>query len=306
MEQLPGIFVYFFVAIVAPVVLARFVVRAEWRIIRNACLIWYGFLFLALGGFKSGEGFGWVLLLAMFFSIPAVPIIALVLRSWNWLGRSTIGVTSTEPALPWLQRFPFSFMSPAQWSLIALLVTGVFLGTYWYEQRDVNARAEFLRRFLGLPADAKFASIQSITSSATAPRIAAIVRFTKPQFESFSAQLANSPLWQQAPPHYDGAPIEVISPENFRWRDVPLPVQAGNRFVNWTKLSAAEVKSVRRGRALCIALHRKPWSDRKSQSSDVARYAANDCSALAKTEHVSVIVVGALDFDTRTLHMIIN
>lgn len=85
MEQIEGIFVYSCIAIVVPVVLARFVVRAEWRIIRNACLIWYGFLLLAFGAMGNAEGFGWALIFAMYFSIPAVPVIATVFRIWNWL-----------------------------------------------------------------------------------------------------------------------------------------------------------------------------------------------------------------------------
>jgi hypothetical protein len=87
MEQLEGLFVYSCIAVIVPVVLARFVVRAEWRIIRNACLIWYGFLFLAFAAFARADGFGWALIFAMYFSIPAVPVIALVLRSWNWLAK---------------------------------------------------------------------------------------------------------------------------------------------------------------------------------------------------------------------------
>jgi hypothetical protein len=62
---------------------SRFVVRAELRTIRNADRIWYGFLFPAPGAFASAEGFGWALIFAMYFSIPAAPIIALVLRGWG-------------------------------------------------------------------------------------------------------------------------------------------------------------------------------------------------------------------------------
>ena len=87
MQQLPGILVYLCVAGVLPIVLARFVVRAEWRVVRNTCLIWYGFLLLAFGSHGSQEGFGWALIFAMFFSILAVPLIALLLKGWNRLRR---------------------------------------------------------------------------------------------------------------------------------------------------------------------------------------------------------------------------
>ena len=306
MDQLPGIFVYLCVAIVVPVVIARYGVRADWRTVRNTCLIWYGFLLLGFSGYRSQDGFGWALIFAMFFSIPAIPVIALGLKGWNRLGGSNTDPVSAGADRRWWRGFPLSLMSPAQWSLIALVVGGYALGTYWYEQRDLQARAEILRQFLSLPDNITFASVQPLKSPAAAPRIAAIVRFTEPQFNSFSAQLENVPLWQQGLPSYDGAPVAITSTENFRWRDLPLPVHAGNRFVNWTKLSAAEIRSLRRGRALCVALQRKPGGNRNAQSSDVSRYAASDCSELAKTDRVAVIVLGALDLDTRTLHMIIN
>ena len=91
MEQLLGIFVYVCAALVVPILLARVVVRAEWRTIRNACFLWYGFLMLVLGGFEGAEGFGWVLIMAMFWSIPAVPVISLVMKSGSsWEGNQTI------------------------------------------------------------------------------------------------------------------------------------------------------------------------------------------------------------------------
>jgi hypothetical protein len=83
-------------------------------------------------------------------------------------------------------------------------------------------------------------------------------------------------------------------------------MHAGNCFEKWTNLSAVEIRSFRRGRVLCVALQRKPRTSRNTQSGDVPRYAATDCSELAKTDRVAVIVLGALDLDTRTLHMIIN
>jgi hypothetical protein len=87
MDQLEGILVYSCIAVAVPVVLARFVVRAEWRTIRNACLFWYGFLFIAFGAGTSAEAVGWAMIFAMYFSIVAVPLVALVLSSWGWLAK---------------------------------------------------------------------------------------------------------------------------------------------------------------------------------------------------------------------------
>jgi hypothetical protein len=306
MDQLPGILFISSLAFFLPVAAARFGVGAGWRVIAITCVIWYGFLALAFGVFLGGDRAGWSLLAATMFSLIAVPIIAAVLKVWNWLGRSNAGVAATGPSPPLMQRLPLSLLSPAQWSAIALLLTGGFLGSYWYERRDLNARAGIVGRFLGLPDRTGFASFQSSNSPATAPRIAAIVRFTKPQFDSFVAQLDQAPLWQHGTPHYDGAPVEVGSPETIKWRDGPLVERAGSTFVRWNKLSAEEMTRFRRGRVLCIALQRKPGSYRSTHSSDAPRYVAKDCSEPAQTERVSRIVLGALDFDTRTLHMIMK
>ena len=307
MEQLPGLFIYVCVAVFVPIALARFVVRAEWRTIGTAALIWYGFLFLATGsGLHSQEALGWAFILAMFLSIPALPVIALALKGWARLGhRSSAAPTSAQDPR-WWQRIRLSVLSPEQWSLLALLVAGYFGTAHWYEQRDLDARAEVLRQMLDLPAGTRFAEFQSLKSSAMEPRIAAKVRFTEPQFNTFIARLDTAPRWQAGPPHYDGAPVEMISPETIRWRDVPLPVQAGTHFVNWTKLSAAEIRSLRRGRAVCIALQFIPGGSRTTRTSTVPRFAARDCSDTAKSDRVSVIALGALDFDTRTLHVLIN
>lgn len=306
MEQLPGILIYLCVAVIVPVALARFVVRAQWRVVRSACLIWYGFLLLAFGALGNAEGFGWALIFAMFFSILAVPIIAAVLTGWRWLGRNNTGAASVGPGRPWMQRFPLSLMSPAQWSLVAVLIAGGFLGSYWYEQRDLAARVEVLRQLLDLPKGTKFAAIQSRASPAIAPRIAATVRLTEPQLRAFAAQLDTAPRWPGGPPKYDGAPVEMIAPETIKWRDVPLPVRAGNHFVNWTTLSAADIRNLRRGRAVCIALQFKQGSSRSTRAGEAPRYAARDCSEWASTDRVAAIAIGALDFDTRTLHVLIN
>lgn len=76
--------------------------------------------------------------------------------------------------------------------------------------------------------------------------------------------------------------------------------------MNWTKLSAAEMRGLSRGRVPCIALQGKPRTIRTTQSSNAPRYAASECSELAKTDRVAVVVLGVLDLDTGTLHMLIN
>lgn len=199
-------------------------------------------------------------------------------------------------------------MTAKQWFVTALVLVGFSLLVYWQDQRDLSARADVLRQFFGLPTETEFADIRVISkSSVRAPRVEAVVRFTEQQFEDFADNLDSSGIWRQAAPWYDGAPVEADPAENLRWRDPPVPAHAGDRPVSWTRLSAADVAKLQRGRVLCIALQRKPGSDRNEHAVRQApRFAAKDCSQLAPTEAVATLVLGALDFDTRTLHMVID
>ncbi|GAA4003246.1 hypothetical protein [Sphingomonas humi] len=67
---------------VVPALLAKFVIGASWAQAGCAAALWYIGLFLALGGpsVRAAEGFGWTMILSMFFGWAAVPAIALVLR----------------------------------------------------------------------------------------------------------------------------------------------------------------------------------------------------------------------------------
>jgi hypothetical protein len=98
LQQIGPVLVYTCVALIVPALIARFLIRAEWRLVRNACILWYGFLILAFGGPFKAEAVSWSMIFAMYFSILAVPMIALVLRLisyvWKRFGRSSYGKPS--------------------------------------------------------------------------------------------------------------------------------------------------------------------------------------------------------------------
>ena len=60
-----------------PILISRLLLRASWRAIAHAYAIWFGFL-LAIGAIEAA--LGWALILAIFFTIPAVPIVILLLK----------------------------------------------------------------------------------------------------------------------------------------------------------------------------------------------------------------------------------
>ncbi|MGL5361931.1 MAG: hypothetical protein ACRDBH_03565 [Bosea sp. (in: a-proteobacteria)] len=98
MQQIGPYLFYASIALVVPVLIARFVVRADWRTIRNACIIWYGLLILAFNGLFDPKGFGWAMIFAMFFSIPAVPLAALGLRLLSRAWRELRGGSQGDPS----------------------------------------------------------------------------------------------------------------------------------------------------------------------------------------------------------------
>lgn len=68
----------------APILIARYVVRGAWRQILEAYGIWI--VLLALLGFliggPHGAGYGWAILIAMFTTVIGVPVITGILR-WS-------------------------------------------------------------------------------------------------------------------------------------------------------------------------------------------------------------------------------
>ena len=66
-----------------PILISRLLLGASWRAIARAYAIWFGFLSI-IGVLASSnswdEGFGAAIITGMFLTIPAVPIVILVLK----------------------------------------------------------------------------------------------------------------------------------------------------------------------------------------------------------------------------------
>lgn len=87
MKHLDNLAILLGIYVVVPIALAKYLVGATWTQVGIA----YGvhLLFLALigaGGSTWGEKIGWMLIIGMFTSIPAVPILSLILRVFG-IGR---------------------------------------------------------------------------------------------------------------------------------------------------------------------------------------------------------------------------
>lgn len=308
MDQIPALIFYALVAVIVPIALARLIVRADWKVIRNACLLWYGLLFFGLAGFRSAEHFGWVLILAMFFSIPAVPLFSLILKLWKLLGKKPYPSTNANTTRSWWTRFPSARMSPKQWTVVGMILVGGILYVSWQDRQDINARTDVLRTFFALPSDIQFTEVNRVSkSAATNPRIEAVAAFTVSQWESYLKQTNNTPPWSLKDVVLGGKPLDIAAAGILSWRTSPLPEMVGDRRVRWSNRFRERVPAIRNGRWLCIALSFKRWDERgEGDRSTLPEYAALDCSTIKPKEKVSKLVIGVLDLDNRMLHMVMD
>lgn len=78
------IVIYFFLLCAfffVPIGISKWPIRASWRSIGIAYLVWYVFLVLFMSGGSSwNERFSWAILMAMLYSIVGIPVITLVMR----------------------------------------------------------------------------------------------------------------------------------------------------------------------------------------------------------------------------------
>lgn len=73
--------------IAVPISIAREVIDASWAQIGVSYAVLYAVLgLIGLGGSTAGEKIGWIMILGMFFTIPGIPILCILLESWGLVG----------------------------------------------------------------------------------------------------------------------------------------------------------------------------------------------------------------------------
>lgn len=206
------------------------------------------------------------------------------------------------------------------WTVGVLVLIGVAMIYGWQSSHAETER--LFRAQFHIPDDVAFAETR-YPRRGSANGLEAIVQFDQKQFAAYMARLDDPRIWKPALPDLPGPAAEPpYSPRALRWAKLPGPALAGNRRVRWGNLSRDQVYMVKNGRAFCLAL-RQPAGKRKSDWSYAApkgyddrfpldtpahldRYNALACSELGRSERPRALVQGVLDFDTRTLHMIVR
>ncbi len=124
MQHAGPVFFYLCAAIFVPVLLARFVIRADWLTIRNASFLWYGALVLPGAVTVSSELLGWALILAMFMSFWVLPLLSLMLKLWRLLGARGGPAAPGTARRPFSARVPLAVTSLLQCVVVVLLLAG--------------------------------------------------------------------------------------------------------------------------------------------------------------------------------------
>jgi hypothetical protein len=297
------LFFYLCAAIFVPILLARFVIRADWRTIRNASFLWYGVLFIPGAVTANEEWLGGGLILAIFSSFWAIPLLSLILKRWGLLS-AKFGLAAAGTAhSPFWARVRLTVMSAA-----ALWIVGVIAFNFWRDQRDLDASVNFLRQMFAVPEGAIVREARRLGKvTLEIPRGEVIVQLTPVQFESFRARMEADRAWPGAGARIGGAPLEVTSPETIRWRALSATFKVDGHFNRWSRLTAKPVDGIRNGRFMCLFLWELERDMRaKHANKDTPRYAARDCADVAPEVHRGREALAALDFDYRTLYMIIQ
>ena len=86
-KQLESVVFMAAIFIAVPISIAREMVDASWAQIGVSYAILCTILgLIGLGGSTSGEKVGWVVILGMFFTIPGIPILSVLLESYDLVG----------------------------------------------------------------------------------------------------------------------------------------------------------------------------------------------------------------------------
>ena len=152
-----------------------------------------------------------------------------------------------------------------------------------------------------LPASADFEYFRASTKMRrNRPDLEAIVRFTPEAFTDYFTQIDDARLWAPVPFAYDGVEIEAeYTPAAHEWTN-QRPIRAGERRARWGGRVNEAFNAISNGRFFCLAIQnlegeRSPYSDGRV----VYRGAA--CRELARNDPVFVLLLAAIDFDTRRL-----
>lgn len=178
----------------------------------------------------------------------------------------------------------------------------------WGVLSNIERRAtqtDFLRTQFHLPVTLEFTEFSAnIGKAPQRPEIQGIVQFTDEQFRSYASTLNDQNLWRPTAFQFGSSPvINEYSAQALHWREKePMPRYGGDRLPSWGNLSRERIYKIKHGSHLCFAGIKV--SIASINTPPTHRIVA--CTQLTPSDKPIIRVLGALDSDTKTLHMSIR
>jgi hypothetical protein len=237
-----------------------------------------------------------MIVIAMLTTIIAIPLIVLVLRLRDHI-RAGASVREQLPGAATGSPFA-AIMQWAKKHWFGILAVAAFLLTLAAIGAPSAAEKEILRSQFHLPPDVALAEI-AVDRKKRAPfpaDIEGVAQFSSAQFRDYLARLDDPDLWRPQPFRYDGVTFGgAYSPNALLWKDLQ-----GARQLAWGHLSERRARMARSGRLLCFAV----------QHFDVQEAAPSlrggACSEIDGKAPKTVYVQGLIDYEARTLHMLVR
>ncbi|MFV0296837.1 MAG: hypothetical protein ACK5JT_12040 [Hyphomicrobiaceae bacterium] len=208
-----------------------------------------------------------------------------------------------------------------RYRLLALALLPVAYVAFTWSGRSSSSE-DVLRAQFHIPDDVAFS--QSVYPARNMGHyVEGIVTFTPPQYDAYQSSLGDPQIWKAEP--FASTYLTVVppfSPRALTWEDLPKPLLAGNARVRWGNLSFKTAATATSGKVLCIALRFPPGQRKASWVPPVAReaearypletparldgYNAIACAEMGRAERPRGYILGQLNADTQTLHMIVH
>lgn len=185
-----------------------------------------------------------------------------------------------------------------------------------------SSSERILRAQFRIPSEVEF-SHSRYPRRGSANHIEGIIKFSQAEYGAYLSNLENPAIWNAEPikiGRLETAP--PYSPRALSWQKLPKPIFAGTTRARWGNLSREPAGNAKAGWAFCLAV-RRPIGKRKSDwwrpapkgyehmfpletPVQLAKYNAINCAEMGRSENPSGIILGLIDADTHTLHMIVR
>lgn len=190
----------------------------------------------------------------------------------------------------------------------AVGIIGVIVVALWsIKAATTEAHQAIVLEQLRLPADTVFADFRSrYRGKGMKERIEAVVRFSDREFWEYVAKVDDAQPWQPVPFVFEKRTIAgSYDAEALRWEWTPRPAFAGAVRVRWGHVSREQENHSTKRRTLCFAAVPIP-ANTTAEAGASSTFQINACRHVPRTEYPLVYVLAALDYETKSLHVIFN